>query len=756
MRSLLPLLVLAYFIIGVLMYAAATPIFESPDEASHFLYAHNLHNTGQLPILEDRATVFASRAVQRHHPPLYYVIGSLLLTGTTRDNLPAYLQENPFAHYGTIAANNANVLLHPLQPPSGDTMHAAWRLRVLSLLFACGTLWCIYRVGCMAFGRSVGLLAMFLAASIPSFVSISGSINNDNAVTFFYSAGIAWAVWVWQKRTIHTRDMLIIGAILAGAALSKITGLTLMGFIGLVLLGGLVTGRFTKNTIHQTPTSVPMSDLLWLVVKTGLIAGLCVGVLAGWWYLRNLQLYGDPLALAATNTIWGRSAPTDPRQVMSEAWGVWESFWLVLGHYNVRGPNWVYPVLTVLSVMGGVGLIIQVWRNTVGVRHLVPLQMHDAKKWPFILMLLSAIVIVVGALIVATRSINVSQGRILFPALAAFCPLLALGLRGWGRWAVWGLVPLMIAHIITPFAILGPAFSPPRAIATLPDDVIAVQAGAEGLHLLGYRIKPDTMTPDDSVQVRVYIKGRHAADPALYLKIVDPLTLVPIGGADVYPGMTPSSQLDPNQMYEVAFTLPINRARLTGLTPRRLDLVMGWRLLGDDPINDTGTPLLWTLADGSQSDGLRVEGPTLIDPDYKAPVPAQTVGVVYGSAFELVGYSVSPSTVSTGQSVSITLVWRSLGPMSEDWTLALGLLDAEGHVIAQADGPLPGYPTSVWRTGVMTEDMRTIIIPSETVPGDLRLFIGWYRPTDANQRLTAKGFGIDNDLYLSPPVVTVK
>lgn len=184
---------------------------------------------------------------------------------------------------------------------------------------------------------------------------------------------------------------------------------------------------------------------------------------------------------------------------------------------------------------------------------------------------------------------------------------------------------------------------------------------------------------------------------------------------------------------------------------------MSWAgLLGDDPINDTGTPLLWTLADGSQSDGLRVEGPTLIDPDYKAPVPAQTVGVVYGSAFELVGYSVSPSTVSTGQSVSITLVWRSLGPMSEDWTLALGLLDAEGHVIAQADGPLPGYPTSVWRTGVMTEDMRTIIIPSETVPGDLRLFIGWYRPTDANQRLTAKGFGIDNDLYLSPPVVTVK
>jgi len=749
MRSLLPLLVLAYFIIGVLMYAAATPIFESPDEASHFLYAHNLYNTGQLPILEDRATVFASRAVQRHHPPLYYLIGSLLLTGTTRDDLPVYLIDNPFAHYGTIATSNANVLMHPLQPPPGDTMQAAWRLRVLSLLFACGTLWCIYRVGYMAFGRSVGLLAMFIAASIPSFVSISGSINNDNAVTFFYSAGIAWAVWVWQKRTILLRDMVIIGAILAGAALSKITGLTLMGVIGLVLLVGFFTGRFAKSVTRQTDH---MADSLWLVVKVGLVAGLCVGGLAGWWYLRNLQLYGDSLALAATNTIWGRSAPTDPRQVMSEAWGVWESFWLVLGHFNVRGPNWLYPTVTVMSVMGSVGILVTFYK---GMMYHAPTSPAKT-SYSYILILLSAIGIIVAALIVATRSINVSQGRILFPALAAFCPLLALGLGAWGRWAVWGIVPLVIAHLITPFAILGAAFALPRPITSLPDDVIAVQAEAEGLRLLGYRIEPDTMTPDDSVRLRMYIQGQHPADPALYLKIVDPLTLVPIGGVDVYPGMTPSSQFDPNQIYEVAFTLPINRARLTGLTPRRLDLVMGWRLLGDDPINDVGTPLLWTLADGTQSDGLRVEAATLVDPDYKAPVPVQTVGVVYGDALELVGYTVAPPTVSSGQSVSITLVWRSIGPLSDDWTLALGLLDSEGHVIAQADGPLPGYPTSVWRTGVTTEDTRSITIPVETAPGDLRLFIGWYRPTDANQRLTAEGPGIDNDLYLSPPVVTVK
>jgi len=80
-----------YFVILAVFYAANTPPFEAPDEASHFLYIHNLLETGQLPILEDRATMFESQSVQRHHPPLYYLIGALLISWTERDDLPMYL-----------------------------------------------------------------------------------------------------------------------------------------------------------------------------------------------------------------------------------------------------------------------------------------------------------------------------------------------------------------------------------------------------------------------------------------------------------------------------------------------------------------------------------------------------------------------------------------------------------------------------------------------------------------------------------------
>jgi hypothetical protein len=256
----------------------------------------------------------------------------------------------------------------------------------------------------------------------------------------------------------------------------------------------------------------------------------------------------------------------------------------------------------------------------------------------------------------------------------------------------------------------------------------------------------------------VYIQGQHPGDPALFLKVIDPVSLVPIGGIDVYPGMTPMSQLDPNQMYEIDIILPIDRTRLTGRTPRQLDLFMGLRhVTSADPVNDESTvPIPWVMSDGTSVDFLQVPAMTLVDPDYALPAPAQTVDVVYGGALKLVGYTVTPQTVSAGEDISITLVWSSVGTIPDDWTMALGLLDTSGNVIGQADGPLTGYPTSAWRKEAMTEVTHTITIPPDTTLGDLRLFIGWYRPTDASQRLTAQGTGIDNDLYLSPTVVTVK
>ncbi len=288
-----------YFIVLAVIYAAATPPFEAPDEASHFLYIHNFLETGQLPVLEDRATVFKSQSVQRHHPPLYYLIGAALVSWTQRDDVAAYLQQNPLASIGMVTDNNLNVYLHPVPPPQGDTIIAIWILRLYSIFLGAATVWLIYRSARLVTGEAqVGLLAALLVISIPSFVHISASINNDNLVTMLHAAGVYLCIRLWVRRRIVTADIVGISLILGAVALTKINGLTLFG----VIYGWIALGVLTRRLKWR-------ESLTLIGVSMFAAAGL-----AGWWYIRNLELYGDPLALTATLRIWGRGAPQAMRK----------------------------------------------------------------------------------------------------------------------------------------------------------------------------------------------------------------------------------------------------------------------------------------------------------------------------------------------------------------------------------------------------------------------------------------------------------
>ncbi|NJL93032.1 MAG: hypothetical protein HC915_04570 [Anaerolineae bacterium] len=123
--------------LGVL-YIQSTPPFEAPDESSHFLYIHNWLETGQLPVLEDRATVLGSGSAQRHHPPLYYGLGALLIAGTDRNDLEDYLLLNPAGAPGVLTLGNQNVFLHSPTSPSAQTSLAIRVLRSFSLCLAAG------------------------------------------------------------------------------------------------------------------------------------------------------------------------------------------------------------------------------------------------------------------------------------------------------------------------------------------------------------------------------------------------------------------------------------------------------------------------------------------------------------------------------------------------------------------------------------------------------------------------------------------
>lgn len=715
------LLILLYFVLAASAYAAATPIFEAPDEAAHFLYIHNLLKTGELPVLEGRAETFASGSTQRHHPPLYYLAGAVLIAGTDRSDLLEYLIFNPLASLGTVSPNNQNAYLHNSPPPPpGQTPLAVAILRAYSIALAAGTLWLVYRSGELAFeDRRTGLLAMLLAASIPSFVFISASVNNDNLVTFLFAAGVWWSLRLWQRRAVTAADSLILGAILGAAALTKLNGAVLFPVVYLFALVGAARGLY------------PWRQAAQLIALSLAMAAL----VAGWWYARNVQLYGDPLAMQATLAVWSRGTPPATLEAaLSEAEGVWRSFWMVLGQFNVGGPGWLYPYAAVAVAAAGLGVA----RNLA------------ARPRPTVGVLLFACAAVIAALIAATQWINVSQGRILFPMLAGFTPLAA---HGWlallgRRLGILPVLPLIAVTLAAPLTALPDAYAPLERVEAVPPSAVPLDLHAESLALLGYELREAAAAPGSEVRLWVYFRGQHAEAPVLFVQALNPVTQVPLGGADLYPGMVSTSRLDPAAIYRapVAFRL---EAISAPCPPCRLDLTLGWRVL------ETDRYLPLTTGVGGPADFPRLPGPVVTARDTALPEPAKAAGVTFGEAIRLEGYTLGVTELAAGETLDVSLYWQALIEPGRDWTLAFGLLDGQGQVAAQADGPPAAYPTSAWIAGVPFVDERALPLPPGLRLGTYRLYVGWYDPAQGDH-LPARGEGTAGDLFFLPEPVVVR
>ncbi len=711
-----------YYVVLGIAFAWETPAFEAQDEGAHFLYIHNLIQTGKLPVLEDRKTVFASRSVERHQPPLYYMIGAGLVAWTNRSDVDDYFQPNPFASIGFVKLNNQNVYLHDLTP-RGGTLVAVWILRLYTLALATGALWLIYRAGQIAFpGRPVGLLALALTVSIPGFVANGVSISNDSMVTFLFAAGVAWSLSAWRRGSIDQRDLFMISVILPFAALSKLTGAALYPLV----YGALGLAALTHR-------------LSWRAVFRVVVVSLAASVLiAGWWYFRNWQLYGDPLALEATLRIWGRGKAVSVglSEVLFEAKGVWDSFWMTLGHFNIRGPEWLYGYVAAITLAGIAGLVVALRR---------------VKQRTGLLVLLATVGVIIAALITSTAKINVSQGRILYPALIGFAPLMALGWQSLlgRRLGTLLFVPLAVVTLVTPIVYLDWAYPDADPVSVLPPDATILNVRSESLTIVGYRLQSEAVDLDGPVELEVYFSGRHPANPALFVKALDPTTQETLGSIDFYPGMLPTSDLTPGVIYSTEVEFPLDPSLTRSRAPLNLSLALGWRVLTPEP----GRFLPLVDSNGNKLGILSVDGPTLVNLVDNPPDTRYDASVTFGSAIRLNGYTLN-SSVAAGGVLPVTLGWDSLAEVNKDYTLTVGMVDASGKLVAQTDGMIPGYPTSQWQVGESFVRPRPLRIPATLPPGSYTLYVGWYLLPDVT-RLPAQGDSVRDNLYFLPTTITV-
>jgi hypothetical protein len=90
--------------------------------------------------------------------------------------------------------------------------------------------------------------------------------------------------------------------------------------------------------------------------------------------------------------------------------------------------------------------------------------------------------------------------------------------------------------------------------------------------------------------------------------------------------------------------------------------------------------------------------------------------------------AVPTANAAPGEAVVVELAWRSLGTMSEDYTLFVQLLGVDGRLHGQVDTwPAQGsYPTSQWPAGETLREVYRVPLNADAPPGSYRVLVGWY------------------------------
>ncbi len=99
-----------------------------------------------------------------------------------------------------------------------------------------------------------------------------------------------------------------------------------------------------------------------------------------------------------------------------------------------------------------------------------------------------------------------------------------------------------------------------------------------------------------------------------------------------------------------------------------------------------------------------------------------------GEDVALIGYSLSAESAPPGSTLTLTLYWQALGPMSQSYKVFTHLVGPDGEIWGQRDS-LPGegsLPTSGWVEGEYLVDSYPILVKPEAPGGEYLIEVGMY------------------------------
>jgi len=786
-RVHLALILLAFFSLGVL-YSITVPLFEAPDEDGHYSYVKYMAEGRGVPAIpvdrEGRFVPRTKRDVSRkadtvsryvvNHPPLYYGLAGLATSWVKPGSLEEAVWYNPHFDYGVRGLRgNKNAVIHTQDegfPYHGISL-AVHISRWVSLLLGGGAVAATYLLALELFPRWrwLALGASAITAFDPQFLFISARVGNDAAVAGFCSLALLETVRFLkeppspQSGPDRRRQPVWLGTFLGLALLSKVSAVGMVPVVALAIV---------LKAIRRRSLS---SFLLW----GGMVFGVAMAI-AGWWYLRNGLLYGDPLLWNVHLELVSPRVPTPSlgQLYREEFSGLEASLWAVFGWMNIPVHGWIYFVLRVLSRVAGLGLLWYAvrrgllrfclrrsWRVCAIARRLSASHAWRSRPEPVapggsdggtgrdgapqksssadlgLGLTVLWLIILFLSLLQFMRVQPGAQGRYLFPGISAISVLLFFGLSQWvphWRLASWwerervcsllaGVVAggFFLLALLCPLVYIAPAYAHPPILSPdqVPADLCRLDVNFSGLvALLGAKVGERPLYPGQKAEVTLCWRSLADMDRdySVFLHLFG-RGGERVGQLDIYPGVGsyPTSLWRAGDVICDNYEVPVSRRVATPVAARV----------------EVGLYELDTMERLPASDGAgRSVGQVIVGrakivplqwPSYDMEIP---LDFTLGGAFALRGCALTPGEIHPGDTLRVRWYWEALEEGDKDYTVFVHLVDQEGRMWDQADTqPLGGdYPTSFWGRGEIIEDEYSLVLPPQAPPGVYRVEVGMY------------------------------
>jgi 4-amino-4-deoxy-L-arabinose transferase-like glycosyltransferase len=409
------------------MWAMTQPYFWAPDEDYHYLYVEYLTTQHALPspdkpLYPDEypKLIDAMKYYQYSSGPRQDFSGDPKASVRRLEHL-SDAERDPH-----VVGRGVTVVHAPLYYLAGALVNGALgdrstftriaAVRWVSSAIGALLVFFAWLLAAQVFRREyLQLTVALLVAVQPMIGFISGIVSNDIAVSAGFTAALALLLFLVRTQPRAAQGLWVGGAI-ALALLVKSTALALLPLAALAYLGQAFTWRDRRKEALRS-------------------AGIALGVvalLAGWWYVRSLIVYGTPTGQTTQVVPHGTGEPLSHIFSIASEWTrlTYRTYWWHFYWWEApRNSLWFFLPYAVGAV-GALGLVLAAWRYR---RTL--LAVREPLLRQVILMVLAILVLYVPPLAAdVLRRLNgagfiLVAGRFLLPAYPAAAALLVVGLR---------------------------------------------------------------------------------------------------------------------------------------------------------------------------------------------------------------------------------------------------------------------------------------------------------------------------------------